>query len=99
MRYWKKKIVGRCFFSLPICARVFLGGTKCRPDADVLEIGAGFGALTGILCEKAAPVTVTERALFRARAITKRYADYTNLDVYAGDLRIFILSVNMTSLF
>ena len=74
------------FFQLTDLRAGLFGWYEMPPDADVLEIGAGFGALTGILCEKAAHVTVTERALFRARAITKRYADYTNLDVYAGDL-------------
>ncbi len=75
------------FFQLTDLRAGLFGWYEMPPEADVLEIGAGFGALTGILCEKAAHVTVTERSLFRARAITKRYADCNNLDVYAGDLQ------------
>ena len=54
-------------------------------DAQVLEIGAGFGALTGILCDKCAHVTVTERSAHRAKAIAKRWQKKDNLDVYAGE--------------
>lgn len=57
-----------------------------KENADVLEVGAGFGALTGVLCEKCAHVTVTERSAFRAEAIAKRYESADNLDVYAGDV-------------
>ena len=34
----------------------------------VLEIGAGFGGLTGLLCDKCGQVMATERADFRAKA-------------------------------
>ena len=57
------------------------------PDARVLEVGAGFGALTGRLCRMCAHVTATERSLYRAQAIAKRYEDVHNLDIYAGDLK------------
>lgn len=55
-------------------------------NASVLEIGAGFGTLTGRLCMKCAHVTVTERSLYRAQTIADRYAEYSNLDVYAGEV-------------
>ena len=57
-----------------------------KEGAEVLEVGAGFGALTGILCEKCAHVTVTERSVFRAETIAERYKAVGNLDVYAGDV-------------
>lgn len=57
-----------------------------KRDAEVLEIGGGFGALTGVLCEKCAHVTVTERSVFRAETLAKRYEPVCNLDVYAGDV-------------
>ena len=56
-----------------------------RENAKVLEIGAGFGALTGVLCDKCAHVTATERSAFRAAAIAKRWDTRENLDVYAGE--------------
>ena len=55
-------------------------------DAEVLEIGAGFGALTGRLCRMCKHVTATERSLYRAQSIAKRYESVENLDVYAGDV-------------
>jgi phosphorylcholine metabolism protein LicD/precorrin-6B methylase 2 len=56
-----------------------------KPDAKVLEIGAGFGAITGTLCKKCRHVTVTEKSLFRAESIAKRYERFDNLDIYAGN--------------
>lgn len=56
-----------------------------KKKAKVLEIGAGFGALTGLLCDRCAHVTATERSAFRASAIAKRWSACQNLDVYAGE--------------
>ena len=56
-----------------------------QETAEVLEIGAGFGALTGLLCDRCAHVTATERSGFRASAIAKRWNTRENLDVYAGE--------------
>lgn len=57
-----------------------------KPEARALEIGAGFGALTGQLCKSCSHVTVTEENLFRAQAIEKRYHDYDNLEIYVGNV-------------
>uniref|UniRef100_UPI004057697D LicD family protein n=1 Tax=Acetatifactor sp. TaxID=1872090 RepID=UPI004057697D len=57
-----------------------------KPGAEVLEVGAGVGALTGRLCENCAHVTVTERSVFRAETLAARYKEVGNLDVYAGDV-------------
>ncbi len=54
-------------------------------EAQVLEIGAGFGALTGLLCGRCAQVTATERSAPRAEALAKRWAAKENLAVYAGE--------------
>lgn len=56
-----------------------------KQNAEVLEIGAGFGALTGLLCNKCCSVTVTERAPYRASAIARRWQSKENLEVYAGE--------------
>lgn len=58
-----------------------------KEHAEVLEVGAGFGALTGMLCEKCAHVTATERSVFRAQQLAKRYENVENLEVYAADVR------------
>ncbi|WP_300809027.1 bifunctional 2-polyprenyl-6-hydroxyphenol methylase/3-demethylubiquinol 3-O-methyltransferase UbiG [uncultured Acetatifactor sp.] len=74
------------FFNLTELRKGVLSWYDFPPQARVLEIGAGFGTLTGCLCGKCAHVTATERSLYRARAIARRYEDVSNLDVYAGDL-------------
>lgn len=56
-----------------------------RENAQLLEIGAGFGALTGMLCDRCAQVTATERSAHRASAIAKRWESKDNLHVYAGE--------------
>ncbi|MDE7478299.1 MAG: class I SAM-dependent methyltransferase [Lachnospiraceae bacterium] len=55
-------------------------------NARLLEVGGGYGALTGLFCEKASRVFVTERSLYRAQIIEKRYEDVDNLSIYAGDI-------------
>ena len=42
--------------------------------------------MTGRLCSMCAHVTATERSLYRAEAIVKRYETLDNLEVYAGDI-------------
>lgn len=54
-------------------------------DAQVLEIGAGFGPVTGVLCDKCGHVTATERTAHRAEALVRRWHEKENLDVYAGE--------------
>lgn len=55
-----------------------------KGDAQLLEIGGEFGALTGLFCEKCAHVTTVELSTFRAEAIQERHSDKTNLDILAG---------------
>lgn len=74
------------FYNLSELRTGILSWYDFTPGARALEIGAGFGALTGCLCRKCAHVTATERSLYRARAIAKRYEGVDNLDVYAGDI-------------
>ncbi len=51
----------------------------------VLEIGAGTGALTRFLAERAGSVTAVEGAVARARSVATRCEDLVNVDVVAGD--------------
>ena len=53
-------------------------------NAAILEVGGEFGAMTGVLCDRAERVVVSEPSLFRASAIRDRYAGRENLEVYAG---------------
>lgn len=56
------------------------------PGADILEVGAGCGALTGFFCEKGAYVAAVEQSPACTEIIFKRNKKRDNLDVYAGDI-------------
>lgn len=55
-------------------------------NASVLEIGAGCGALTGLLSERCHTVTAVELSKKRAEIIANRYDDANNLKIFAGNL-------------
>lgn len=74
------------FYQLTELRKGILNWYDFPPDSSVLEIGAGFGTLTGCLCGKCAHVTATDRSLYRAQAIASRYGALGNLDVYAGEV-------------
>ncbi len=56
-------------------------------DATILEIGAGLGAITGLLCEKVSSVTVCELSLRRAEILATRHRDKDNLKIFVGNLK------------
>ena len=53
------------------------------PEASLLEIGAGCGALTGMFCSKVASVTAVEISERRARTVAIRHQKVNNLTVHA----------------
>ncbi|MDR3641289.1 MAG: class I SAM-dependent methyltransferase [Humidesulfovibrio sp.] len=55
------------------------------PDANILELGAGCGALTSLLVERASSVTAVEGSLDRARVIQQRCRNATNLRIVVGN--------------
>ena len=55
-------------------------------EADLLEVGGGFGALTGLFCDKCNYVVSIEKVQLRADAIKKRYSARTNLTVVCDDV-------------
>lgn len=74
------------FFHLTDLRSALLNWYEFKKDAEVLEIGGQFGAITGILCERCLHVTTIEPSMFRAETIIKRHSNKNNLDVYAGSL-------------
>ncbi|AJY74603.1 class I SAM-dependent methyltransferase [Paenibacillus beijingensis] len=56
------------------------------PNGRVLEIGAGCGALTGLLCEKTQQVIAVELSKRRAEIIGNRHRNQKNLEVVVGNL-------------
>jgi SAM-dependent methyltransferase len=57
-----------------------------KPGAAVLEIGAGCGALTGLLCEKSDKVVAVELSKKRAEITAYRHREKNNLEIIVGNL-------------
>jgi len=57
-----------------------------KPKGSILEIGAGCGAITEILCRKVKSVTAVELSLRRSEIIEARCRQFKNLTIYAGNL-------------
>ena len=57
-----------------------------KENASILEIGAGCGAVTGILCQKAAQVTAVELSYRRAKINYERNKNYDNLRIVVGNM-------------
>lgn len=55
-------------------------------DADVLEIGSGWGAITGCLCESARHVTCVELSLIRSQINALRNKNYSNFEITVANL-------------
>lgn len=55
-------------------------------DKDLLEIGAGCGAITGLLCEKVRSVTCIELSKKRSLINAKRHMNFDNLEIIIGNL-------------
>jgi cyclopropane fatty-acyl-phospholipid synthase-like methyltransferase len=55
-------------------------------NSNTLEIGCGYGAITGLLCDRCKTVTCVESKTYIAEALVKRYKNRTNLEVYAGNV-------------
>lgn len=57
-----------------------------KKDASVLEIGAGCGAITGMLCKRAKKVTAVELSKRRASINYARHEKCENLEIMVGNL-------------
>lgn len=82
---FKKDIRWPVFYHITPIRKNILKWYEFKENAEVLEIGAGMGAITGILCDKAAHVTSVELSKQRAMAIEKRCKDKENLELIIGN--------------
>lgn len=57
-----------------------------KENAAILEVGAGMGSITGMLCDKAASVTAIEMSEARAEVIRARYPERDNLKIISEDI-------------
>lgn len=60
-----------------------------KPEGSVLEVGAGCGALTGLLCSRLNKVTALEYSYRRALVTAQRHSKHSNLEVIVGGLQDF----------
>ena len=74
------------FYHLTRTRRNILNWYDFKRDSDVLEIGCGFGALTGLLCDKCNSVTAVELSQRRAMGTLLRCRDKENLEIIVGNL-------------
>jgi len=58
-------------------------------NGSVLEVGAGCGALTGLLCNRLKKVTALEYSYRRALVTAQRHSKHSNLEVIVGGLQDF----------
>ncbi len=73
-------------YHLSVVRENILSWYDFRKGASVLEIGAGPGAITGLLCRRCAQVTSVELSERRARINYERHKEYENLKVMVGNL-------------
>ena len=54
-------------------------------ESEILEVGAGCGAITGLLCSRAKNVTACELTLLRSKINYYRHKNNDNLEIMVGD--------------
>ncbi len=72
------------FMNLSRMRNSLLNWYDFRENSHILEIGSGYGALTGILCDRGARVVAVEDSMVRARILNKRYTKRENLEIHVG---------------
>ncbi len=73
------------FYNLSSLRHALLSWFPFGKEWSVLEVGGGYGAMTGLLLERCAGVDVLERLPGRAAAIRRRYGSRTGLRVICAD--------------
>lgn len=74
------------FYNLSNLREALLNWYEFDENSNLLEIGGGFGALTGLFCKQCSHVVSVEKNKLRAEALAIRHKHYANLDIYASDI-------------
>lgn len=82
---FKKDIRWPVFYHITPIRKNIINWYPFKENSEVLEIGAGMGAITGILCDKAKQLTSVELSKQRASAIEARCQEKENLEVVVGN--------------
>ncbi len=85
-KVFKKDDRWATFYHLTPLRKNILNTYNFTPDSTALEIGAGFGALTGVLCDNCKKVTAVELSKRRAEGLFARHEKRENLEVIVGNL-------------
>lgn len=83
---FEKDISWPVFYHLSQVRQNILNWYPFKKESSVLEIGAGMGAITEVLCEKVQRVVAVELSKQRASAIAKRNQGRENLEIIVGNL-------------
>ena len=81
----KKDIRWPVFYHITPIRKNILNWYPFKKNAEALEIGAGMGAITGVLCDNVKSVTAIELSKQRATAIATRCKDRKNLEIIVGN--------------
>lgn len=73
------------FYLLTPIRQNILNWYPFNENSNILEIGAGAGTITGMLCDKAKSVTVIEASKRRAELIYERHNNRDNLEIMVGN--------------
>lgn len=82
---FKKDIRWPIFYHLTPLRKNILNWYPFKKDSEVLEIGAGMGAITSTLCDNAGYVTSVDLSKQRATSIANRCKDKENLEIIVGN--------------
>lgn len=82
---FKKDIRWPVFYHITPIRKNIVKWYPFQANSEVLEIGAGMGAITKVLCDKAKQVTSVELSKQRASAIEARCKDKENLEIIVGN--------------
>ena len=82
---FKKNSSWPVFYHITPIRKNIINWYPFKTNAQVLEIGAGMGAITDILCEKAGHVTSVELSKQRASAIEIRCKNRENLEIIVAN--------------
>lgn len=74
------------YYHLTCLRQNILNWYPFKEDADVLEVGCGMGAITGVLCDRCHSVTAVELSKRRATAALLRCREKENLEIIVGNL-------------
>lgn len=87
----QKMTGGQCYIIFHLSDKIYWSGILLKKDASVLEIGAGCGAVSGVLCRNAKHVTSVDLSKRRSLINANRNKEYDNLTIMVGNFNDVVL--------